>query len=139
MLGMPPPNVPALKPPSDDGRARSMREQMEVHRLNPACAVCHARMDSLGFALENFYSIGRWRTADAGGPVDSAAISPTACPSPVSQLLAERGARLDVKNTNGRSLLDLAAPRSDPRSPAGLGSKAAEELLRKLGASAPPK
>jgi hypothetical protein len=49
-----------------------MREQMEVHRRNPACAVCHVRMDPLGFALENFDAIGRWRTTSAGTPIDAA-------------------------------------------------------------------
>ncbi len=44
------------------GGALSIREQMEVHRKNPACAVCHVRMDPLGFSLENFDAIGRWRT-----------------------------------------------------------------------------
>lgn len=78
LLGMPPPppppNIPALQPTGDDGRARSMRAQMEVHRQNPACAVCHVRMDPLGFALENFDAIGRWRTTDAGTPVDATAV-----------------------------------------------------------------
>jgi hypothetical protein len=77
LLGMPPPpppqNVPALQPAAPDGRPLSMREQMEVHRRNPACAVCHVRMDPLGFALENFDAIGRWRTASAGLPIDAAA------------------------------------------------------------------
>ena len=50
----------------------------------------------------------------------------------VIRLLADHGARLDVKNKNDRSPLDLATPRVDPRSPPGLGSKAAEDLLRRL-------
>jgi hypothetical protein len=76
LMGMPPPppppDVPELEPTSDDGRSRSMREQMEVHRRNPACAVCHVRMDPLGFALENFDAIGRWRTSSTGVPIDAA-------------------------------------------------------------------
>jgi mono/diheme cytochrome c family protein len=75
LLGMPPPppppNVPDLDATGEDGRPRSMREQMEVHRRNPACAVCHVRMDPLGFALENFDAIGRWRTTSAGVPIDT--------------------------------------------------------------------
>jgi hypothetical protein len=51
-----------------------MREQMETHRKNPACASCHVRMDPLGFALENFDAIGRWRTKSDGIPVDVSAV-----------------------------------------------------------------
>ncbi len=58
----PPSDVPALEANTADGRPRSMREAMEQHRANPACASCHAQMDPLGFALENFDAIGRWRT-----------------------------------------------------------------------------
>ena len=51
---------------------RSVRERMEVHRANPVCASCHRVMDPLGFALENFDAIGRWRvTTEAGTPVDA--------------------------------------------------------------------
>ena len=75
ILGMPPPppppTVPALEPEAEDGRLLTMREQMERHRENPACAVCHVRMDPLGFALENFDAVGRWRTEDGGTPIDA--------------------------------------------------------------------
>lgn len=78
LLGMPPPppppNVPDLEPKSPDGRLLSIREQMEIHRRNPACAVCHVRMDPLGFSLENFDAIGRWRTRSGGVPVDASAV-----------------------------------------------------------------
>lgn len=67
----PPPDVPDLKPVSQDGRRLSMREQMDLHRTNPICASCHARMDPIGFALENYDGIGRWRTKDAGLPIDA--------------------------------------------------------------------
>ena len=77
LLGMPPPppppNIPDLAPTDANGRVLSMREQMEVHRQNPACAVCHVRMDPIGFALENFDAIGRWRATSAGAPVDAVA------------------------------------------------------------------
>jgi hypothetical protein len=46
---------------------------MEQHRANPACTVCHLQMDPLGFALENFDAIGRWRASDGSGPIDSSA------------------------------------------------------------------
>ena len=77
LMGMPPPsppaNVPPLAPTADDGRPRSMREQMVGHRASPVCASCHKLMDPIGFALENFDAVGRWRTQDAGAPVDASA------------------------------------------------------------------
>ena len=57
----PPPDIPELKPHGKDGRLLTLREQMEQHRANPICAVCHARMDPLGFALENYDGVGKWR------------------------------------------------------------------------------
>jgi len=54
-----------------------MREQMAQHRGNPVCASCHAQMDELGFALENFDAIGEWRVTDAAGaPIDASAKFP---------------------------------------------------------------
>ncbi|HEY6346892.1 MAG TPA: DUF1592 domain-containing protein [Bryobacteraceae bacterium] len=67
----PPPNVPSLKDPGQDGQPRSLRARMEVHRQNPACASCHQRMDPLGFALENFDALGKWRTESDGAPIDA--------------------------------------------------------------------
>jgi hypothetical protein len=67
----PPPDVPDLKPHGKDGRLLSLREQMDAHRANPICASCHARMDPIGFALENYDAIGRWRMKDAGAVIDA--------------------------------------------------------------------
>ena len=68
----PPPDVPALQENGGGGAVLSIREQMERHRANPACAACHRMMDPPGFALENFDAIGRWRTtSEAGTPVDA--------------------------------------------------------------------
>ena len=72
----PPPDVPSLKEGSADGRPRSIREQMEAHRKNPACAVCHVRMDPLGFSMENFDALGKWRTSVDTVPVDASASLP---------------------------------------------------------------
>jgi len=59
----PPPNVPALD--EDQSKQQlTMRQRMEKHRANPVCASCHARMDPIGFALENFDAIGKWRGAE---------------------------------------------------------------------------
>ncbi len=67
----PPPNVPSLKTESNkSGEALTLREAMAQHRANPACANCHARMDPIGFALENFDAVGQWRDHDAGKPID---------------------------------------------------------------------
>jgi mono/diheme cytochrome c family protein len=75
LLGMPPPApppiVPPLEPVADDGRPRSIREQMVAHRASPACASCHKLMDPIGLALENFDAIGRYRTSDVAGPIDA--------------------------------------------------------------------
>lgn len=71
----PPPDVPALKT-TEAGRQLNAREQMELHRQDPACASCHVKMDPLGFALEHFDAVGAFRTHDAGRPVDAAAQMP---------------------------------------------------------------
>jgi Protein of unknown function (DUF1592)/Protein of unknown function (DUF1588)/Protein of unknown function (DUF1585)/Protein of unknown function (DUF1587)/Protein of unknown function (DUF1595)/Planctomycete cytochrome C len=80
LLGSPPPppplDVPALKEPGADGQPKSLRERMELHRKNPACASCHQRMDPLGFALENFDAVGKWRAEADGAPVDPEASLP---------------------------------------------------------------
>jgi hypothetical protein len=81
LLGTPPPPPPADVPPlverSADGRPRSVRERVEQHRKNPACASCHMRMDPLGFALENFDAIGTWRDVnEAGAPIDASDVLP---------------------------------------------------------------
>jgi hypothetical protein len=62
----PPPDVPPLPENGDDGQAATVRQRLEEHRRNPVCASCHSRMDPLGFALENFDAIGKWRTTDEG-------------------------------------------------------------------------
>jgi hypothetical protein len=67
----PPPSVPALEEANAGGVAKSMRERLEQHRANPACAGCHSRIDPLGFGLENYDVLGRWRTTDAGLPIDA--------------------------------------------------------------------
>jgi hypothetical protein len=80
MLGAPPPpppvDVPSLKDAGQDGQPRSLRERMELHRKNPACAGCHQRMDPLGFALENFDALGKWRTVADGEKVNVSASLP---------------------------------------------------------------
>ncbi|MBI3894433.1 MAG: DUF1592 domain-containing protein [Acidobacteria bacterium] len=72
----PPPNVPSLKEDSENGKVLSMRERMEEHRKNPACAVCHKLMDPLGFALENFDGTGKWRTTIGETKIDASGVLP---------------------------------------------------------------
>jgi Protein of unknown function (DUF1592)/Protein of unknown function (DUF1588)/Protein of unknown function (DUF1585)/Protein of unknown function (DUF1587)/Protein of unknown function (DUF1595)/Cytochrome C oxidase, cbb3-type, subunit III len=71
----PPPNVPALKPNGDRaGAEQTMRQRMEEHRANPACASCHKMMDPIGFAMENFDGIGKWRLTESGQKVDATGV-----------------------------------------------------------------
>lgn len=71
----PPPDVPALDE-SSVGNTGSLRQQLEKHRANAVCASCHNRMDTLGFGLENYDAIGRWRTMDGKFQVDSSGTFP---------------------------------------------------------------
>lgn len=71
----PPPAVPPLEEAKGDG-SKSLRMQMEEHRSNPACASCHARMDPLGFGLENFDAIGKWRNQDGAVEIDASGTLP---------------------------------------------------------------
>jgi hypothetical protein len=70
ILGAPPPPPPDVVPPfqeeTEAARPRSVRERLEVHRRNPACAGCHRMIDPAGLALENFDAVGAWRTRDGG-------------------------------------------------------------------------
>ncbi|MFN0128356.1 MAG: DUF1592 domain-containing protein [Verrucomicrobiales bacterium] len=66
----PPPNVPALEEVAEFHG--TLRQRLEQHRANPACANCHAMLDPIGFGLENFDAVGAWRDQDEGQPVESA-------------------------------------------------------------------
>ncbi|HEV3056590.1 MAG TPA: DUF1592 domain-containing protein [Vicinamibacterales bacterium] len=83
LLGTPPPAPPATVPGLEESnqaaatRPKTMREQMENHRRNPVCASCHAQMDPLGFALENFDGIGKYRESDGGARIDIAGAFPS--------------------------------------------------------------
>jgi hypothetical protein len=69
----PPPDVPPLKEKGENEKPMSVRERLEQHRQNPACATCHVRMDPLGFALENFDAVGKWRDTEDGVAIDASA------------------------------------------------------------------
>jgi hypothetical protein len=85
LLGVPPPpppdDVPELEETSDGGGTLSIRERLAAHRANPSCASCHALMDPLGFALENFNAVGVWRTIDdTGSAIDASGALPDGTP-----------------------------------------------------------
>ena len=74
LLGAPPPPPPPNVPPlaeSDRRAPTSLRERMEQHRASPVCASCHSRMDPLGFALEHFDAVGKWRESDGGAQINA--------------------------------------------------------------------
>ncbi len=76
----PPPNVPALKEKPADStgnvKALTMRQSLEAHHSNPACATCHRSFEPMGFALENFDAVGAWRRQDEGQPIDATGVFP---------------------------------------------------------------
>ena len=117
LLGTPPPPppdaVPELKA-APHGKRLSMRDQMQVHRTNPTCAACHARMDPIGFALENYDAVGRWRTEDADAPIDASGTLPDGTeftgPAGLSRLLQTRY-RADFVRTATEKLLTYALGR----------------------------
>ena len=73
----PPADVPSLKTDGKEpGKPLTLREAMTQHRAAPSCAGCHARMDPIGFAMENFDAVGRWRDRDGESPIDSTGVFP---------------------------------------------------------------
>jgi hypothetical protein len=74
LLGTQPPPAPRDVPPLPDAQENeglSLRARLEQHRANAACASCHALLDPMGFALENYDAVGRWRTTEAGRQLDT--------------------------------------------------------------------
>jgi mono/diheme cytochrome c family protein len=72
----PPPDVPSLNTEKAPGKPLTLRDAMIQHRTAPACASCHARMDPIGFAMENFDAVGRWRERDGDQTVDATGVFP---------------------------------------------------------------
>jgi hypothetical protein len=81
MLGVrvppPPPDVPTLEATRKKAKNASLRAALETHRANPSCAACHNLMDPIGFGMENFDLLGRWRDLDGKLPVDSSGVMPS--------------------------------------------------------------
>jgi hypothetical protein len=90
----PPPDVPQLDQEHKTADAKTLRERLEQHRRNAACAACHSRIDPLGFGLENYDVLGQWRTEEAGRPIDSRGELPDGTvfegPDELKQLLLAR-------------------------------------------------
>ncbi|HXJ40445.1 MAG TPA: DUF1592 domain-containing protein, partial [Bryobacteraceae bacterium] len=110
----PPPDVPELNPHTQGGRKLSMRELMEEHRANAICAGCHGRMDPIGFALENYDGVGKWRDTDSGTKIDALGKLPTGAqfegPAGLRKLLTTTY-RDDFANTVTEKLLTYALGR----------------------------
>lgn len=73
----PPPDVPQLAAAKTETSGKTLRQLLELHRSNPECASCHAKTDPLGFGLENYDAIGRWRDKDEGQPIDATGVLPS--------------------------------------------------------------
>ncbi len=116
LLGAPPPPPPPDVPALADGAsssAGSLREALEQHRANPACAACHARLDPLGFALETFDAVGAYRTEDQGVAVEASGSLPDGTrvdgPAGLRRVLASR--RQEFVETLAANLLTYALGR----------------------------
>jgi mono/diheme cytochrome c family protein len=106
----PPPDVPVLNEGRKGGmgNALTIRQQLEKHREKAECASCHSRMDPLGFGLENFDALGRWRTEQNGQPVDSTGVLPTgekfSGPTELKKLLLEKRRPDYLRNLSRKAL-----------------------------------
>lgn len=109
----PPPGVPPLDQSVAESGSQTLRQRLELHRQKPECATCHDRMDPLGFGLENFDGIGRWRESDAGQSIDAAGRLPSgeqfAGPAELKAVLL--GRKDDFLNHFSRKMLGFALGR----------------------------
>ena len=103
----PPPNVPPLEEPKEGEPPKSVREMLTEHRETPGCASCHNRIDPLGFALENYDVLGRWRDEDGGARIDASGELPDGAefvgPDGLKRALLERKEMI-VRNLTKRML-----------------------------------
>lgn len=113
----PPPGVEELKDDQAAMKGGSLRQRMEAHRANPNCATCHARMDPLGFGLENYDAIGAWRDLDGAFPIDASGVLPGgktfSGPKPLKAILLARKA--DFTRSFAEKMLTYALGRGVER------------------------
>ncbi|MCF6310970.1 MAG: DUF1592 domain-containing protein [Verrucomicrobiales bacterium] len=106
-LGEPPGDAGELPGDAGEARGKSLREEIELHRTRESCMSCHVKLDPLGFGLQNFDAIGRWRDEEAGKPVDSSGVMPDGRkfdgPVELKQVLMEQK-DVFVKNLCGKML-----------------------------------
>lgn len=109
----PPPGVPPLDQSVAESGSQTLRQRLELHRQKPECASCHDRMDPLGFGLENFDGIGRWRESDAGQSIDAAGRLPSGeqFAGPVELKAVLLGRKDDFLNHFSRKMLGFALGR----------------------------
>ncbi len=136
ILGAPPPPPPADVPQLNEaaiGQQQSLRKQMEVHRADAMCASCHNRMDALGFGLENYDGIGKWRTIDGKFPIDSSGTLPNgksfSDPGQLRQLLLDE--LPEFNRCLSQKMLTYALGRGLERS----DQRAVNDIVRKVAAS----
>ena len=98
LLGTPlppaPPNVPALSDDKKGPLVGTLRQRMEQHRANPVCAGCHSNMDPIGFGMENYDAVGKWRTEDGESKIDPSGVLPDgskfSSPAQLKQILLSK-------------------------------------------------
>jgi cytochrome c553 len=136
ILGTPPPPAPPDVPPFDDsgvGEKGSLRQQFEQHRSNAICASCHNRMDTLGFGLENYNAIGKWRDMDGKFPIEAGGTLPNGksftTPAELRVLLKED--MPDIARALAEKMLTYALGRGVQP----YDRRAVEEIRRNLEAS----
>jgi hypothetical protein len=109
----PPPDVPPLEDSKTDGKPQTLRQLLDAHRSKPECANCHSKIDPLGFSLQNYDAIGRWRDEEAGAPVDASGVLPNGKkfngPVELKQILLER--KDEFVHTMGGNMLVYALGR----------------------------
>ena len=128
----PPDDVPALDKKKRRARKLTLRETLELHRENEACAACHNLMDPIGFGLENFDFLGRWRDEDNGKPIDATGQLPTgerfSGPAELKKLMLKR------KDEFARQLIRKMLGYALGRSLVDADECTIEQLMRQLEA-----
>jgi hypothetical protein len=145
----PPPDVPALPEPPTNDHPVTMRDRLAQHRANPTCASCHSRMDPLGFAMENFDAVGRWRADEGGAALDVSGVLPDGAkfqgPAGLRQALVGHGDEFVATLTEklltyalgrGVEYYDMPAVRSILRGSADSGH-GLQSIVEAIAASAP--